>query len=73
MDCPSVGDFSPKIMGEILFSAYIVPFFVFSLIYMTAIMAVVYVLGNKKRAEGITYHDKLKRTPDTVICKKIEN
>lgn len=67
-------DFSPKIMGEVLFVTYMVPFFVFSLIYMAAIMAIVHVLGNKKRQEGAnSYRDKLKRTPDTVVSKKIDN
>ena len=65
--------FSTKIMGEVIFSSYLLPFFVLTIILFTAIIGISMIHGKKKKkTDRDILGAKLNRDPNSIQLKNLK-
>lgn len=65
---------STKVLGEVLFSHYLLPFFILILIFWTGVMGISMVHGHKKRKSDLkVLKRQIKRSPNTVELKSLRD
>lgn len=65
---------STKVLGEVLFSHYLLPFFILILIFWAGIMGIAMVHGHKKRkSDRQALKKQMSRSPDTIELKSLRD
>ncbi len=65
---------STKVLGEVLFSHYLLPFFILILIFWTGIMGIAMVYGHKKRkSDRQTLKKQMSRSSNTIELKNLRD